>query len=451
MSKKSTKAAPKDVSTYSERDIVLGKVRGYPPWPGMIVDPDSVPDAVQAERPAKKANFYCVQFFPTGDYAWLVPKDISKLQTHEIESYINEPYKKSGDLLQGYRTALDPTAWEASRVARVAALAADEDAEAEAEVDDAEVDELDTDDEDKKKAAAAAAKSRKRKRESDAAAAPKTRKTPKEKKAAEGKEKKKTAAATKPRKSGAPKSRAMVESEDEHGAEEDAEGEDAGDKEKEEDPEDAKMQADPEAVKVREWRHRLQKAFLSNKTTPEDADMPALDALFSTVESYHAMSVAYLQFSKIGKVMRHITLLPEDRVPRDAEFRFRERARALVERWQLVLGAGRTEMKGQEVNGNGNGKEGKEEGKAGVNGAEVAAEDTKDTKEVTAGAAAIDLNANGHTHTEGGAVKAEQDVDAVGEAEAEAEAEADAQGHADAQGEVEVDAPAEVDVPMAEA
>jgi len=32
----------------------------------------------------------------------------------------------------------------------------------------------------------------------------------------------------------------------------------------------AKMQTDPEALKVREWRHRLQKAFLSSKTTPEE-------------------------------------------------------------------------------------------------------------------------------------------------------------------------------------
>jgi len=32
------------------------------------------------------------------------------------------------------------------------------------------------------------------------------------------------------------------------------------------------MQADPEVVKVREGRHRLQKAFLSSKKTPEDPE-----------------------------------------------------------------------------------------------------------------------------------------------------------------------------------
>jgi len=36
MSKKGAKAAPKEVSSYEFRDIVLGKVRGFPPWPGMV-------------------------------------------------------------------------------------------------------------------------------------------------------------------------------------------------------------------------------------------------------------------------------------------------------------------------------------------------------------------------------------------------------------------------------
>lgn len=35
MSKKGSKA-PKEVSTYEPNDIVLGKVRGYPAWPGQV-------------------------------------------------------------------------------------------------------------------------------------------------------------------------------------------------------------------------------------------------------------------------------------------------------------------------------------------------------------------------------------------------------------------------------
>ena len=35
MSKKGAKAPPKEQS-YEARDIVLAKVRGYPPWPGIV-------------------------------------------------------------------------------------------------------------------------------------------------------------------------------------------------------------------------------------------------------------------------------------------------------------------------------------------------------------------------------------------------------------------------------
>ncbi len=43
------------------------------------------------------------------------------------------------------------------------------------------------------------------------------------------------------------------------------------------------------------------------------------------------------QFSKIGKVMRHIHALPNERVPRDDEFKFRERAKILVDKWHETL------------------------------------------------------------------------------------------------------------------
>jgi len=65
--------------------------------------------------------------------------------------------------------------------------------------------------------------------------------------------------------------------------------------------------------------------------------MPALDQLFKTIESYDKMNIQYLQFSKIGKVMRHVTALEEDKVPRDAEYKFRDRAKSLVDKWHMIL------------------------------------------------------------------------------------------------------------------
>jgi hypothetical protein len=55
--------------------------------------------------------------------AWTVTKDISKLQKHEIEAFINEPSKKNGDLHKGYKIALDPDAWLAEQKARAQAIA----------------------------------------------------------------------------------------------------------------------------------------------------------------------------------------------------------------------------------------------------------------------------------------------------------------------------------------
>jgi hypothetical protein len=39
--------------------------------------------------------------------------------------------------------------------------------------------------------------------------------------------------------------------------------------------------------------------------------------------------------------MNHISLLPEEKVPRDAEFKFRDRANALVDQWRQLLYANR--------------------------------------------------------------------------------------------------------------
>ncbi|KAF9263822.1 hypothetical protein L218DRAFT_310294 [Marasmius fiardii PR-910] len=91
---------------------------------------------------------------------------------------------------------------------------------------------------------------------------------------------------------------------------------------------------DPEAKKVRDWRHRVQKAFLSPNRAIRESDMPAMDQLFTTIEHYDKMNISYLQ---IGKVMRHIAAFAPEKVPRDEEYHFRRRAKALVDKWTVVL------------------------------------------------------------------------------------------------------------------
>ncbi|EJD02697.1 Tudor/PWWP/MBT [Fomitiporia mediterranea MF3/22] len=341
MSKKGA-AKPKDETTYEVRDIVLAKIRGFPHWPAQVVDPANVPRDVAKERPAgKKSTFYCVRFFPAGDHAWVPPKDLSKLQKHEIEAYINDPpnKKKGGDLLSGYQIALNPEPWEREMEAKREAA---EEAEADEEVDELEGEEEADEDEEEQPA-----KVKKRKRESEGTTKTKA-KPKKEKDAGEGAAKKKKTSdkADKPprsKKNGG-KSKETIESEDEgerteHGGsrkktsppptkktkrDKDEDGDASGD-----------LERDPEAAKVKELRHKLQRAFLG-KSTPKPEDMQGVDSLFQQVEEFD-ISLKYLQYSKIGKVMRHIAALEVDKVPRDDEFKFKDRAQALVNKWHNTV------------------------------------------------------------------------------------------------------------------
>jgi TFIIS helical bundle-like domain len=83
--------------------------------------------------------------------------------------------------------------------------------------------------------------------------------------------------------------------------------------------------------------------------------MPSWDELFTTVETYDNMTIQYLQFSKIGKVMRHIQSQGDGKIPRDDEFKFKDRAKALVEKWHQILnsnksnGTASTTAKGDEA------------------------------------------------------------------------------------------------------
>ncbi|KAJ1304943.1 hypothetical protein OPQ81_006076 [Rhizoctonia solani] len=318
---------------YEVGNVVIGKVKGYPPWPGEIIDPDEAPTKVKQERPvSKKVTFYCVRFFPVGDHAWLPTKDVSRLLPHEIQAYLAEPSKRKGDLLEGYKIANDPYEWRKEKDALAERERANEAAGITVNDDVDELDNEDEDDEDE-------AKPKKRKR--DTAAAEK-----KESKAGRGKGKRKTkksaeqiesedeedkSRAEKPTSSKAEKERPAKRAKKDSVAPQPSTGAAAG---ADDEADDAAMANDPEAARVKEWRHKLQRAFLT-KTSPAPEEMSGLDTVFTTVESYDKMTVEYLSYSKIGKVMRKIIQLPS--IPSDDQYHFRQRAQALVTKWQQLI------------------------------------------------------------------------------------------------------------------
>jgi hypothetical protein len=67
------------------------------------------------------------------------------------------------------------------------------------------------------------------------------------------------------------------------------------------------------------------------------------------------MSIA--QFSKIGKVMRHIAALTDDKVPRNAEYNFLGRAQTLVDKWHDILNSNKPKNTAEGKTENGDGTE----------------------------------------------------------------------------------------------
>jgi len=260
-----------------------------------------------------------VQSFLIYYSAWLVSKDISRLKPHEIEAFINEPSKRSGELLDGYKVALDPAKWEEEQELK-RANAEEEEANAEVDQLDGETDGLDADGD--ADADEAPSKSRKRKRESETKPKVRTKASAKKDKDADSVKRKAAG-----KRNGA-RSKALVESEDDGAAEADGDDDDdAGTSKRAASPPAAKkakkdddraflgcfrfltcpanvtytaLASDPEAVRVRDWRHKLQKTFLNDKGTGPKPDV-----------NFHFLSSCFCATHRVSRRCLHaMTYLP---------------------------------------------------------------------------------------------------------------------------------------------
>ncbi|KAF4563237.1 hypothetical protein EYR36_003676 [Pleurotus pulmonarius] len=247
------------------RDIVLATLTGMSSWPGMIIDPKNAGSIVLRTERLDSDDMFLVRFFPRGDYAWIPSQDIKHLTNDEIEAFLDEPYKKSEEILHAYTIALDPEDWEAVQVA-------------------------------------------------------------KEQLAAEREEGDGNHPSHSKRRRGARRS----------SGEGNVNGKGVGNSASPV-PRQHDLSLNEEAQKVREWRCKLQKCFLIPKNPPKEEDMPAMHDTFTTIENFPNMKPEYLQFSKLAKVMRHISSLGDGVLPRDGEFRFRSRAAMLAEKWHYPL------------------------------------------------------------------------------------------------------------------
>ncbi|KAI5476980.1 hypothetical protein MNV49_007008 [Pseudohyphozyma bogoriensis] len=288
--------AQKVADDYSHGDIVLAKVKGYPPWPGQIIPDAEGPPNVLRIKP--KGKTHLVLFFPTGEYAWTLPRDLSALSTREIESYVSTPHRKNGDLLEGYKIAKNPTEWKKEK--------ADQIAEGTGE------DELDSGGEEK------SGKKRKRKDEGKSGAAAKKGK---QEDGEKDSKKKKTEKVVKSKASTA--SKKAVHSEDEATGTEKKSKATSGDGMKQ----------------VKDWRHKLQRVFLGKDGNIVVNEVPKCKEYFDAMENFE-MKAEWLVESKLAKVLKRISQMDASKIPNESEYQFAQRSRDIANKWADLLPGG---------------------------------------------------------------------------------------------------------------
>ena len=95
---------------------VLAKVKGYPPWPAMVLDEAILPEHILKKRPktkSKKSNTRAVpvRFFSDDTYIWINTNDVKPLEKEAIDAHFaasNSKRRKDNLLERAYALARDP-------------------------------------------------------------------------------------------------------------------------------------------------------------------------------------------------------------------------------------------------------------------------------------------------------------------------------------------------------
>lgn len=99
-------------SPYKPTDIVLAKVKGYPPWPAMVLEESILPDNVIKKRPKTKQNktfILPVRFFSDDTYIWIKSTDMKPLTDDMIDEFFSKVKRRRDNLLDSaYTLAKDP-------------------------------------------------------------------------------------------------------------------------------------------------------------------------------------------------------------------------------------------------------------------------------------------------------------------------------------------------------
>lgn len=68
---------------------------------------------------------------------------------------------------------------------------------------------------------------------------------------------------------------------------------------------------------------------------PKEEEMKQMSEFISKLEGYSDLEVSIIRQTKINKVLKAILKLSE--IPKEADFKFKERSRSLLEKWNKIL------------------------------------------------------------------------------------------------------------------
>ncbi|KFY08748.1 hypothetical protein V492_05952 [Pseudogymnoascus sp. VKM F-4246] len=337
------------------------KLRGFPKWPGIIASEDMLPEAILKSRPVTAAKpdgtyredfaeggknaldrTFPVMFLETNEFAWAPNTDLEPLDTgvigsvpqgklskalfaayqlaaenHDLDHFKNVLREFEASRRRDEKAAQDAVKAKASAKKSKKSKDVVQDEDEDVEMADAGADEV----EDKPKAS----KKRKAVADDDEISTPKRTDSVKKPKL------KLINSAQKGNGAETPKSSAKEKKEKPKPKAKKAAAAPAAPKEPELSAEEKSKKKEKE---VRFLRHKLQKGLLGTNK-PKEEEMKQMSEFITKLEGYADLEVSIIRATKINKVLKGILKLEE--IPKEAEFKFRDRSTDLLTKWNKIL------------------------------------------------------------------------------------------------------------------
>ncbi|KAJ8097003.1 hypothetical protein POJ06DRAFT_283653 [Lipomyces tetrasporus] len=330
------KSRAKSISTptkasYLPGAVVLAKLKGFPPWPAMILADAFLPPHILKLKPkastgtpgsarikrkglsveeedASLPTSFPVRFFNDDNYMWASRSDLKPLSREQAQKYIDavssKPSKKDKSLVAAYKIVIDPPTLE-EFAKGTSVHASEEEEEEDVEMEEAEEEQVP---EKKSKKRKSSAKYDDEEVETSTPATKRKKKEPKANgfaKKANGDAKEKKTPKKTPA-SGKKKSAASL-----------------------------RESLEERTKQVLYVRHKLQKAFLTRDKPPAEEEMETMDKFFTKLENFQGLEISIIRNTKINKVLKGIHKLAE--IPLEEKFKFKERSRKMLEIWNHMF------------------------------------------------------------------------------------------------------------------